>query len=711
MDCNQGHGDMGMTTITVDGRQLEVRQGAILLDELLNAGIYVPYLCHHPDLPPTGECGLCIVKIDGVDDYQTSCTLRTEEGMVVTTKTEEIERLRKEAFTKMLLGHPADCTNCPKYLNCELQSLKQYLGIPEDMAVNGRLRAFPLNTDNPLFIHDPTRCIRCKRCIRACKDLRGVGILTVKESDGQVYVYTETGKPLADEGCRFCGACVEVCPTGAMRDKEELMEGKKRRKALIPCKYTCPAEIDVPRYIRFIQEKDYSAATAVIREKVPFPKVLGYVCNHPCEDVCRRSYINQPIAIRDLKRYASEHDEERVWERNVQKRPATDKKVAVIGSGPAGLTAAFYLAKQGHDVTVFEALPVAGGMMRVGIPAYRLPREVLDDEIQDIQQAGVEIKTSVRIDSIDGLFEEGYNAVLAAVGTHQGQRLNIPGADHEGVLIGLDVLRDVNFEKEVKIGKNVMVLGGGNVAFDCARIARRLGAEKVSLACLECRADMPAACDEIDQGEEEGISIYPSRTFSKILSENGKITGVEFLDVAFFSFDEENNLELEVVEGSHHVLEADTVIFAIGQGPEIPEGFDLDTGPANLIILDEYTHTTNREGVYAAGDAVIGTTSVVEAIASGRQAAIAIDQYLDGDGDIDEELAPAFEPRTCLGPGEGFASLSRCEDTCITAEERIQDFCTVVEEMNEETANNESMRCLQCDTRLKISPVKFWGEY
>ena len=349
--------------------------------------------------------------------------------------------------------------------------------------------------------------------------------------------------------------------------------------------------------------------------------------------------------------------------------------------------------------------------MRVGIPAYRLPREVLDNEIQDIQKAGVEIKTSARVDSIDGLFEEGYNAVLVAVGTHQGQRLNIPGADHEGVLIGLDFLRDVNMGKKVTVGKNVMVLGGGNVAFDCARVARRLGAEKVSLACLECGADMPAACDEIDQGEEEGISIYPSRTFTKILSENGTITGVEFLDVASFSFDDENNLQLEVVEGSHHVLEADTVIFAIGQNPEIPEGFELDTGPGNLIILDEYTHTTNREGVYAAGDAVTGTTSVIEAIASGRQAAIAIDQYLGGDGDIDEELAPAVEPRTCLGPGEGFASLSRCEDTCISAEERIKDFCTVVGDIDEETANNESMRCLQCDTRLKISPVKFWVEY
>lgn len=349
--------------------------------------------------------------------------------------------------------------------------------------------------------------------------------------------------------------------------------------------------------------------------------------------------------------------------------------------------------------------------MRFGIPEYRLPRDVLDSEIEDIENIGVEIKTSAHIESIDKLFEDGYDAVLVAVGAHKGQKLSIPGADSQGVLMSLDFLRDVNTGKKVKVGKKVMVLGGGNVAFDCARVARRIGAEEVHIACLECRTDMPAACDEIDQGEEEGIFINPSKSFTQILSENGKIAGVEFLDVESFSFDEDSNPQIEVVENSHHVLEADTVIFAIGQRPEIPDGFGLDITANKLIELDSYTFTTSREGVFAAGDAVTGTASIIKAIASGRKAAIAIDKFLEGRGNIDEKLAPVSEPRKCLGPGDGFASMRRCEESCMLPEERLQSFCKVVHDMDEETTEYESMRCLQCDLRLTITQVKFWGDY
>ena len=547
--------------------------------------------------------------------------------------------------------------------------------------------------------------------MRACHELRGVGVLFYKRKGKETYIGTASDLPLADSGCRFCGACAEVCPTGSIMDKEEFAKGKSRKAALVPCRYACPAEIDVPRYIRFIQKKDYSAATAVIKEKVPFPKVLGYVCDHPCESVCRRGEINQSISIRNLKRYAAEHDEERLWEKNSNKKPSTGKKVAIIGAGPAGLTAAYYLSNQGHTVTVFESMPLAGGMMRYGIPEYRLPRDVLDSEIRDIEKRGVEIITNTRVESIDKLFEQGYDAVLVTVGAHKGQKLSIPGADNEGVLISLDFLRDINSGKKVKLGRKVMVLGGGNVAFDCARVARRLGAEQVNIACLECRTDIPAACDEVKQGEEEGILINPSKTFTQILCQNGKIAGVEFLDVESFSFDEDKNPQIEVIENSQHVLEADTVIFAVGQRPEIPDGFGLDTAANNLIELDSYTFSTNREGVFAAGDAVIGTASVIKAIASGRKAAIAVDQFLEGRGNIDEKLAPVSEPQKCLGPGEGFASMSRCEESCMLPEERLQSFCKVVHDMDEETADYESKRCLQCDLRLKITPVKFWANY
>lgn len=698
--------------ITIDGREMETQKGKSILQTSLEGGIYIPHLCHHSDLSPIGACRLCVVEIEGIEGLPTSCTTQADDGMVIRTKSEEINEMRRLAMELMLSGHQADCGTCVKYLNCELQSLKQYL-VEDHLSVKRRSRLFGSTDNNPLFLHDSNKCILCGRCVRACHELRGVGVLFYKKKGEETYIGigSEKDLSLADAGCRFCGACAEVCPTGAIMDKEEFGKGKSRKAALLPCSSTCPAEIDIPRYIRFIREKNYAAATAVIREKVPFPKVLGYVCNHPCETACRRGEVNQPISVCGLKRYAAEHDEQRLWEKNVNKKPSTEKKVAIIGSGPAGLTAAYYLTIQGHSVTIFEALPLAGGMLRYGIPEYRLPREVIDSEIKDIEQIGVEIKTNTRVESIDDLLEEGYEAVLVAVGAHKGVKLRIPGANGEGVLVNTEFLRAINNGEKIVIGKKVIVLGGGNVAFDCARVARRLGAEEVLMACIESKETMPAARDEIEQGEEEGIQIYPSRTFTKILREDGKVKGVEFLEVESFSFDEDKRLQLETVADSQHVLEADTVIFAVGQKPEILEGFGIEKTENGFIEVDPYTLVTNRDEVFAAADAVTGTDSVIKAIASARKVVIAIDKFLGGRGKIDEKLAPLTEPEKQLGMQKGFAALARNQETFLLPEERIQGFCKVSKGLNEAAAADESQRCLQCDLRLKMTPVKFWGNY
>ena len=697
---------MEIVKLNIDGRDIEAQKGKSVLEVCLDANIYVPFLCYHPDLGTTGECGLCAVEAEGKDDLVLACEEIVADGLRILTSTSRVKDARRQALEKLLKGHPADCGTCDKYLNCELQALKQYIS-SEDYKPLGPARLFAVDNSNPLFTLNPNKCVMCTRCIRACKDLRGVGILVEKTQGEDRYSGIENGISLTEAGCRFCGACAEVCPTGAIMDKEELTRGKNRKTALLPCRYTCPAEIDVPRYLRFIGEGDYTAAAAVIREKVPFPGVLGYVCDHPCEDICRRGQINESIAIRELKRYTAENTDALP---KINKKPDTGKKVAVIGSGPAGLTAAYYLALQGHNVTVFDALPLAGGMLRYGIPSYRLPREALDREIDYIRSAGVEIKTGVKVASVEKLFEQGFDGVMAAVGTQRGQKLPIPGADAPGTLIGVDFLRVVNSGEKVNIGKNVLVLGGGNVAFDCARAARRLGAQ-VKMACLESRETMPASDDEIKQGEEEGITLYPACAFTRIITENNKITGVECLEVTSLEFIEANQPQIETKEDSTHVLEADTVIFAIGQKPEIPEGFGVNTTDGGLIELDVFTGGTSRENVFAAGDAVSGTSSVIKAIASGRKAAAALDVYLGGGGNIDEKLAPEQKVEICIGKVEGFATLKRCEDKLVIPEKRLKNFERVIADLEKDIIEYEAKRCLQCDLRLKITPIKFWSSY
>lgn len=698
-----------MAVITIDGTRLEVPENKNVLDCALEHGIYIPHLCHHKDLNPLGSCRMCIVEVEGQEGVTTSCTLKTKDGMVIKTKSPEIERLRMLALELLLAGHPEDCSTCPKYGNCELQMLIQYIG-PKTGRLKLRTKGFKEQKENPLILHDMNRCVLCGRCVRACSELRGVKVLQYQKKELETYVGTLHQKLLKDADCRFCGACVEVCPTGTIRDK--LMDSEaKKEDVVVPCRHACPAHTDIPRYIRHVKNGEYDEAAAVIREKVPFPRALGYICTHVCELECKRKEVSEAMSIRDIKRYAADHDTGSCWKGKGKQLPDTGKKVCVVGAGPAGLTAAYYLRKQGHDVTLKEALPTVGGMMAYGIPSYRLLRNIIADEAQVIADQGVKIEVGTKVEKPIELLKE-YDAVLMAIGGHRGVRLPMDGNSLDGVILNADFLRNASMGRETGIGKRIIVLGGGNVAFDCARTAKRLGAEEIHVACLEAREAMTADDEEIEQAQEEGIFVHPAQTFERITGTDC-VTGVDFMNVKSFSFDENRRAIIEKEEGSEHHIEGDTVIFAVGQRPDITEEAGLELGRANSIAVKDIDSNkeTSVKGIFAAGDAIYGTKSVIMAIQSGREAAGEIDLYLGGDGDISEVLAPVKETEAYIGECPGFGYLERKHTQVDAPEKRADNFELYDHGICDADICAEAGRCLQCDLRLTISGPRLWGDF
>lgn len=692
--------------ITIDGKTIEAKEGSSILDAALCAGVYIPHLCSHPDLEAKGGCRLCSVEIDGVEGAVPSCMTKVEEGMNITINGPEANKVRKMAMELILASHPADCTGCPKFGKCELQSLYQYLGVSAERW-RKKSRSVPNDDSNPLISHLFTRCIRCGRCIRACQDLRGVKVLDyVKTKDG-IRAGIASGTSLKDAGCRFCGACIEVCPTGSIVDQLKMMNpDKSYMENVVPCKANCPAHIDIPQYIRAIKEGDFDKATAIIREKVPFPEVLGSVCTHVCESNCKRNELGEPISICKLKRAAATQDSG-TWKEKVHKEPVTGKKVAVIGAGPSGLTAAYYLAKKGHAVTVFEKNEKAGGQCRYGIPSYRLPDDLLDREIANILEIGIELKTNAECQSLEELKKQ-YDAILVSIGTHQGTKLPIPGNDLPGVYVNTEFLKDARSDNLIQLGEKVMILGGGNVAYDCARTAIRKGAKEVHIACLENQQQMTSSPDEIEEGAQEGVILHAAHSFLRITGED-KVTGVELKKVNRFYFDENRKAVLDLEEGSEHVIEVDNVIFAVGQKPMGTDTMNLELTHGPYIAANN-AHTS-MEGVFASGDVVTGTRSVIQAIVGGREAAEQMDIYLGGNGDISEQLVERTIPNPCIGQVEGFADLARVNPDMISLEERCAGFTPVEKPLTCDQAKCEAGRCLQCDLRLNISNVKLWNEY
>lgn len=700
-----------MVHITINGRVLEVEEGANVLDAALENGIYIPHLCHHKDLSPLGACRMCIVEVEGQRGVTTSCTLKAYEGLHIRTESEEIKRLRMLALELLLAGHPEDCSTCPKYGSCELQTLIQYIG-PKTGRMKMRAKGFKQIDDNPLMLQDMNRCILCGRCVRACNELRGVKVLQYQKKDMETFVGALHGKLLMDADCRFCTACAEVCPTGTIRDKwQEGHEAWKKEDKVVPCQFTCPAHTDVPRYVRYVKEGNYDAAAAVVREKAPFPTVLGMICTRACESACKRNALNDPISIRGIKRYAAEHDTGKYWKGKGKQLPDTGKKVCVVGGGPAGLTAAYYLRKQGHQVTVKEALPKVGGMMRYGIPAYRLPREVVDREAQVIADQGVEFQCSCKVEKPAELLKE-FDGVLMTIGGTNGVILPMAGSQLPGVIPNIQFLRQAAMGLPTGIGRRIVVLGGGNVAFDCARTAKRLGAEEIHLACLEARDKMTASDEEIQEAVEEGIFVHPAQTFERITGED-HVTGVDFMNVKRFYFDENRRAVIEKEEGSLHHIHCDTVIFATGQRPDITPEAGLALGRGNSITVAHITNdkTTSVPGIFAAGDCIYGTKSVIQAIQSGREAASQMDKFLGGDGDISEVLAPVEPANPCIGRVEGFGYLTRKENQIDPAQSRQDNFRLYDHGICDGDIGCEAGRCLQCDLRLQISKPHLWAEY
>lgn len=477
----------------------------------------------------------------------------------------------------------------------------------------------------------------------------------------------------------------------------------KKRKGLSGeafCKRACPAGINVPRYVQLVNERKYAEALNIIREKVPFPAVLGRVCPNPCENECRRSEVDKPVAIRSLKRFVTDQNLG-LSKKYFNAGPYTGKRLAIVGSGPAGLTAAYYLRKLGHGVTIFEALPVVGGMMRTGIPEFRLPRDLLNKEIDQVKSIGFEIKTKTRIESLDELLEGEYDAVLLAMGAHRGHKLMVEGEDSPGVVDGVSFLRDINLADRPNLGNTVAVIGGGNVALDSARSAIRFGCREVNLIYRRTRDEMPAGAEDISAALYEGVRTTFLAAPERIVRKDGKLS-LSLISIGLGEPDATGRLKPVPIKGSGFSMDCDSVVVAIGQTPDIPGQFSLKIGAGNTIQVDPDTLATSREGVFACGDVVTGPAYVIDAIAAARRAAGSIDRYLGGTGNIEKDL-PSTE-----GSGgqhffeEGILQKRRQPMPLLNKAKRLTSFAEVESGFSEEAAIEESSRCLRCDRQVEV---------
>ncbi|MEJ5376481.1 MAG: FAD-dependent oxidoreductase [bacterium] len=514
--------------------------------------------------------------------------------------------------------------------------------------------------------------------------------------------------------CTGCGDCANVCPVQKPNEWDENLASRKAiyrsfpqavpitfvidKKDRGPCVQKCPAGTNVQGYLALIGQGKFQEALKLIMERLPLPGTLGRICPAPCEKVCRRGELDEPLAIRELKRYAADQVD---WDKlPTALLPQKKHRVAIVGSGPGGLSAAYFLAQWGYQVTVFEALPVAGGMLRVGIPDYRLPPQVLDREIEYLKRFNVEIRLNSPIGpghTVEDLLREGYGAVYLATGAHRNVELGIPGQDVLGVIPATQFLKEINLGGRPEISPRVAVIGGGNVAIDAARSALRLGATHVAILYRRSRAEMPAYPEEVDAALEEGVKIEFLVAPMEVLTRGDRAVGLRCIRMQLGEPDSKGRRRPLPVPGSEFQMEFETIISAIGQVPDLGflEGTQgISVSPSGTIVVDPVTFETTCQGVFAGGDLVSGPATAVEAVASGREAAISIHRYLSGlDMREGREQRPSGQNWAELP--QGLEQKPRAKPFSIPPEDR-KGFSEVCKGLSDEAAIQEAHRCVAC---------------
>jgi heterodisulfide reductase subunit A-like polyferredoxin len=516
--------------------------------------------------------------------------------------------------------------------------------------------------------------------------------------------------------CTGCGDCAEVCPVEIPSEYEENLVNRKaiyrpftqatpnafgiEKRGISPCRAACPLQVNAQGYIALISQGKFKEALTLVREKNPLPGICGRVCTHPCEGECPRQNVDEPIAIDLLKRFVADYDREVDFELKIEQEK--ENRIAIIGSGPAGLTSAYDLRKMGYKPTIFEALPVAGGMLRVGIPDYRLPKDILRKEISILEDFGIEIKLNTPLGenlTIEELKNNGYEAIFIAVGAHISMKLEIPGEDLKGVYHGVEFLRRVNLGEKVEVGEKVVVVGGGNAAIDAARTVYRLGAKEVTIVYRRSRAEMPANEEEIEEAEKEGIKIFYLAAPTRILGKESKVNQVQCIRMRLGEPDASGRRRPIPIEGSEFIIDADMIIPALGQSSDLSflgshHKFNLVRGRG--FEVDPLTLETNLKGIFAGGDTVTGPDTVIEAMAAGRKAAISIDRYLNGeDMRVGREGEGSQESEIEVDT-EGVEPKKRTEVAALPVSERKGNFKEVILGFSEEEIIKEAKRCLAC---------------